>query len=124
MKRPRLDWDESLHIQYGCALRPIILARSPRAPCVLLADAIPPTSMSSQLSSHPLPGRASLLPDYRGRGNSIRVEWGHYSPPSTARVLVYGDRLLDRAALIGTSRGGHHSLIMAAMRPMRSARWC
>lgn len=72
------------------------------------------------LSHHPSRPREVYCPDYRGRGQSdFDPDWRNYSP--LIEVLDVLDLMaiagLERAALVGTSRGGIISMIMAAMRP-------
>ncbi len=72
------------------------------------------------LARHPSRPREVYCPDYRGRGKSdFDPDWHNYSPLTELRdvldlIAIAG---LERAALIGTSRGGIISMIMAAIRP-------
>lgn len=59
--------------------------------------------------------------DYRGRGRSDYGDWHHYTVPVEGRdVLTLLDHLgIDRAAFIGTSRGGLITMMLAALAPDR-----
>lgn len=76
--------------------------------------------LASFLASHPSRPREVFCPDYRGRGQSDwDPDWRNYSP--FIEMLDVLDLMsicgLDHAALIGTSRGGIISMLMAVMRP-------
>lgn len=57
-----------------------------------------------------------IRPDYRGRGGSDWAEWSTYSVPKEAGdVVALMDHLgVDKAAFIGTSRGGMNAMFIAA----------
>ena len=64
------------------------------------------------------PGRRVLALDYRGRGLSDRdPEPDHYTVAiESADILtVLGALGIDRAAIVGTSRGGLHAMVLAAV---------
>ncbi len=72
------------------------------------------------LANHPTRPREVYCPDYRGRGQSdYDPDWHNYSPfIEMLDVLdLMAIRNLDRAAMIGTSRGGIITMLMALMRP-------
>lgn len=76
--------------------------------------------LASFLANHPSRPRDVYCPDYRGRGQSdYDTDWRNYSP--FIELLDILDlmtiRGLERAAIIGTSRGGIISMLMAAVRP-------
>lgn len=76
--------------------------------------------LASFLASHPSRPREVYCPDYRGRGQSdYDPEWRNYSP--LIEMLDVLDlmtiRELDHAALVGTSRGGIISMLIALIRP-------
>jgi pimeloyl-ACP methyl ester carboxylesterase len=121
------DWDE---IRYTSNDGLTLYARHYRSPgararpvvCLpgLTRNSADFHDLASFLANHPSRPREVYCPDYRGRGKSdFDVEWRNYSP--LIEVLDVLDLMaiagLERAALIGTSRGGIISMIMAAMRP-------
>ncbi len=57
-----------------------------------------------------------IRPDYRGRGASGRADWQSYTVPQEAEdVVALMDHLgLQRAAFLGTSRGGLIAMALAA----------
>ena len=64
--------------------------------------------------------RCVLAVDYRGRGQSDPdPDWTHYSPLVEARdVLAIADALgIQKAIIVGTSRGGIIAMILGALRP-------
>lgn len=72
------------------------------------------------LANHPTRPREVYCPDYRGRGKSDHdPQWRNYSP--FIELLDVLDLMtiagLERAAIVGTSRGGIIAMIMALMRP-------
>lgn len=71
------------------------------------------------------PGRVLRL-DYRGRGRSDYADPGTYTVPTEARdALELLDHLgLERAAILGTSRGGLIAMFLAATAPGRLAGVC
>ncbi|TKZ22594.1 alpha/beta hydrolase [Shimia litoralis] len=74
-----------------------------------------------------LTGMRVICPDYRGRGQSDWTEdYGTYSiPQETQDVIALLDHLgIDRAAILGTSRGGLIALTLAALVPDRVAGVC
>jgi pimeloyl-ACP methyl ester carboxylesterase len=76
--------------------------------------------LASFLASHPSRPREVFCPDYRGRGLSdYDPEWRNYSPfiEMLDSLDLMAIRGLDHAALVGTSRGGIISMLMAVMRP-------
>ncbi|WP_088348865.1 MULTISPECIES: alpha/beta hydrolase [Rhodomicrobium] len=76
--------------------------------------------LASFLANHPSRPREVYCPDYRGRGKSDwDPDWRNYSPfIELLDVLdLMAIRGLHRAAVIGTSRGGIISMLMALMRP-------
>jgi pimeloyl-ACP methyl ester carboxylesterase len=122
-----LDWDE---IRYTSNDGLTLYARHYRSPgararpvvCLpgLTRNSADFHDLASFLANHPSRPREVYCPDYRGRGKSdFDVEWRNYSP--LIELLDVLDLMaiagLERAALIGTSRGGIISMIMAAMRP-------
>lgn len=68
-----------------------------------------------------LTGVRLIRPDYRGRGASGRADYRSYTPPVEARdVLELMDHLgLERAAFLGTSRGGMIAMILAVTAKVR-----
>ena len=68
-----------------------------------------------------LQGVRLIRPDYRGRGASDHAPWETYAIPVEAGdVLRLMDHLgLDRAAFLGTSRGGLITMTLAAMQKER-----
>ncbi|MEJ2125117.1 MAG: alpha/beta hydrolase [Alphaproteobacteria bacterium] len=72
------------------------------------------------LANHPTRPRQVICPDYRGRGNSdCDPDWRNYSPfiemiDVLDLMAILG---LEKVALIGTSRGGIITMLMAAIRP-------
>lgn len=76
--------------------------------------------LASFLADHPTRPREVYCPDYRGRGRSdYDPEWRNYSPLiEMLDVLdLMSIRGLEKAAVIGTSRGGIIAMLMASMRP-------
>jgi len=76
--------------------------------------------LAAFLASHPSRPREVFCPDYRGRGKSDwDPDWRNYSPfIELLDVLdLMAIRGLHGAAVIGTSRGGIISMLMALMRP-------
>ncbi len=73
-----------------------------------------------------LAGVRLIRPDYRGRGASDWTGPATYTvPQEAADVLALMDHLgLERAAILGTSRGGLIALALAAMAPGRLAGVC
>ena len=73
-----------------------------------------------------LSGVRLIRPDYRGRGGSAWTGARTYTVPQEARdVLALLDHLgLDRAAVIGTSRGGLIGMFLAATARPRLAGLC
>lgn len=73
-----------------------------------------------------LEGLRLIRPDYRGRGGSDRTGAASYTvPQEAADVLALMDHLgIDRAAIIGTSRGGLVGLFLAATARERLAGIC
>jgi pimeloyl-ACP methyl ester carboxylesterase len=76
--------------------------------------------LATFLSSHPTRPREVWCPDYRGRGKSdYDPDWRNYSPfielLDVLDLMAISD--LHNVAVIGTSRGGIISLLMAVMRP-------
>lgn len=64
-----------------------------------------------------LPGVRLIRPDYRGRGQSQWTGAQSYTVPQEARdVIALLDHLgIERAAILGTSRGGLIGLLLASM---------
>lgn len=62
-----------------------------------------------------------VRPDYRGRGGSDWADWSNYTVPKEAGdVTALMDHLeIDKAAFIGTSRGGMNAMFIAATQPDR-----
>ncbi len=76
--------------------------------------------LATFLASHPSRPREVYCPDYRGRGRSeYDPEWRNYSPfVEMLDVLdLMAIRGVEHAAVIGTSRGGIISMLMAVARP-------
>ncbi|HQY43282.1 MAG TPA: alpha/beta hydrolase [Paracoccaceae bacterium] len=73
-----------------------------------------------------LRGVRLIRPDYRGRGGSDWTGAPTYTvPQEAADVLALMDHLrLERAAILGTSRGGLIAMALAAMAPGRLAGIC
>jgi len=76
--------------------------------------------LASFLSGHPTRPREVWCPDYRGRGRSdYDPNWRNYSP--YLELLDVLDLMaiagLHNVGVIGTSRGGIISMLMAVMRP-------
>lgn len=77
-------------------------------------------TLASFLSSHPSRPRDVYCPDYRGRGKSdYDPDWRNYSPFIELLDILdlMAIRSLERAAIIGTSRGGIIAMLMAVVRP-------
>lgn len=76
--------------------------------------------------SHHLDGVRLIRLDSRGRGGSDWTGWESYNVPQEARdALALMDHLgLDKAAIIGTSRGGLLAMVMAATAPGRISGIC
>lgn len=68
-----------------------------------------------------LEGVRLIRPDYRGRGGSDWTDWQDYTvPKESGDVVALMDHLgIDKAAFIGTSRGGMNAMFIAATRPDR-----
>lgn len=68
-----------------------------------------------------LPPLRLIRPDYRGRGGSAWADPKTYSVPAEARdALALLDHLgIERAAVLGTSRGGLIAMFLAAKAPQR-----
>ncbi len=80
--------------------------------------------LATFLSSHPSRPRDVWCPDYRGRGRSAYdPDWQNYSPYmemlDVLDLMAITD--LHEVGLIGTSRGGIISMLMAVMRPTAMA---
>jgi pimeloyl-ACP methyl ester carboxylesterase len=76
--------------------------------------------LASFLATHPTRPREVFCPDYRGRGLSdYDPDWRNYSPLiEMLDVLdLMAIRGLEHAAIVGTSRGGIISMLIAATRP-------
>ncbi|MGF7163170.1 pimeloyl-ACP methyl ester carboxylesterase [Rhodoligotrophos appendicifer] len=60
-----------------------------------------------------------IVADYRGRGLSSSADWRTYTPQvEAADILLLLDKLqLTKIRVIGTSRGGIISMLLAAIRP-------
>ena len=76
--------------------------------------------LASYLSHHPQRPRAVYCVDYRGRGGSqYDRDWHNYTPfielIDTLDFMTLQD--LHEAAIVGTSRGGIITMMMAAVRP-------
>ncbi|UFM63267.1 alpha/beta hydrolase [Paracoccus sp. MA] len=73
-----------------------------------------------------LAGLRLIRPDYRGRGASDWTGADSYTIPQEARdVLALLDHLgIDRAAILGTSRGGLIGMVLAATAPDRVLGLC
>lgn len=63
-----------------------------------------------------LAGVRLIRMDYRGRGRSDRADWNTYTPPQEAQdALALLDHLgIEKAAILGTSRGGLIAMGLAA----------
>lgn len=76
--------------------------------------------LGASFSRHPAEPRRVVALDYRGRGLSDHdPDWRNYTPLVEAQdvlaaAAVFG---LERAIVVGTSRGGIISMLLAAMRP-------
>ncbi|MBV7378531.1 alpha/beta fold hydrolase [Maritimibacter dapengensis] len=68
-----------------------------------------------------LEGVRLVRPDYRGRGGSDWAEWSTYAVPKEAGdIVALMDHLgIEKAAFIGTSRGGINAMFIAATAPER-----
>jgi pimeloyl-ACP methyl ester carboxylesterase len=121
------DWDE---IRYTSNDGLTLYARHYRSPGAVARPVVCLTGLTrnsadfhdlaSFLANHPTRPREVYCPDYRGRGKSdFDRDWRNYSP--LIELLDVLDLIaiagLERAALVGTSRGGIISMIMAAVRP-------
>ena len=121
------DWDE---IRYTSNDGLTLYARHYRSPGALARPVVCLAGLTRNsadfhdlakfLANHPSRPREVYCPDYRGRGKSdFDVVWRNYSP--LIELLDVLDLMaiagLERAALVGTSRGGIISMIMAAVRP-------
>jgi pimeloyl-ACP methyl ester carboxylesterase len=76
--------------------------------------------LATFLANHPTRPREVFCPDYRGRGKSdYDPEWRNYSPFIEMLDLLdlMAIRGLEKAAVIGTSRGGIIAMLTASMRP-------
>lgn len=76
--------------------------------------------LASFLANHPSRPREVYCPDYRGRGKSDwDADWRNYSPFIELLDLLdlMAIRGLHRVAVVGTSRGGIISMLLALMRP-------
>ncbi len=76
--------------------------------------------LATFLSTHPTHRREVYCPDYRGRGRSgYDPDWRNYSPfIEMLDVLdLMAIRGLERAGMIGTSRGGIIAMLMGTVRP-------
>jgi pimeloyl-ACP methyl ester carboxylesterase len=76
--------------------------------------------LATFLASHPTRPCEVFCPDYRGRGKSdYDPEWRNYSPfIEMLDVLdLMAIRGLEKAAVVGTSRGGIIAMLMASTRP-------
>lgn len=72
------------------------------------------------LAAHPETPRRVLTLDYRGRGRSAHDrDWQNYNVQTEARDVIAGlDAAgLEQVAIIGTSRGGLITFLLAAIRP-------
>lgn len=60
-----------------------------------------------------------IRPDYRGRGESGWADWSTYAVPNEAGdvIALMAHLGLERAAFLGTSRGGLISMMLAATQP-------
>jgi pimeloyl-ACP methyl ester carboxylesterase len=64
--------------------------------------------------------RRVICPDYRGRGGSDwDPDWTHYSIPVEAADIaaVLAELGVNRAIIVGLSRGGLHGILLAGARP-------
>lgn len=71
-------------------------------------------------SQHPEEKRRVVAVDYRGRGLSASdPDWRNYTPLVEARDVLTAAAVLgiERAILVGTSRGGIISMLLGALRP-------
>jgi pimeloyl-ACP methyl ester carboxylesterase len=76
--------------------------------------------LGAYFSRHPIAPRKVVALDYRGRGRSdADPNWRNYTPLVEAQdVLTTGAALgLERAIVVGTSRGGILAMLLGAMRP-------
>ena len=96
----------------------------PGAPTVLCLSGLARTAADfDPLALHLLadhPERRVVAPDYRGRGGSGRdPDPDRYDlPVESADILAVCDALgVDPAVVVGTSRGGLHAMVLAAVRP-------
>lgn len=96
----------------------------PQAPTVLCLPGLARTAADfDALARHLVardPGRRVLSLDYRGRGLSARdPDPARYDlPVESADILAVLDALgVTEAVLVGTSRGGLHTMMLAAVRP-------
>ena len=77
-------------------------------------------ALGSYFSCQPSEARKVVALDYRGRGLSARDRnWQNYAPLTEARdvlaaAAVFG---LERAIIVGTSRGGIIAMMLGALRP-------
>ena len=84
-------------------------------PILCLAGLTRTTADFDYVTPH-LKGVRLIKMDYRGRGRSdFDPDWSHYSPPIECRdALELLDHLgIDKAAVLGTSRGGLNALGLA-----------
>jgi len=75
-------------------------------------------------SQHPLEPRRVVALDYRGRGLSDPdPNWRNYTPLVEAQDVLAGAAALglERAIIVGTSRGGIIAMLLGALRPALTA---
>jgi pimeloyl-ACP methyl ester carboxylesterase len=76
--------------------------------------------LGQYISRHPTAPRRVLALDYRGRGLSeADRNWRNYTPLIEARDALTAAAVLgvERAVLVGTSRGGIIAMLLGALRP-------
>lgn len=77
-------------------------------------------AVGEYFSSHTVEPRTVIALDYRGRGLSeADPDWRHYKPVVEAQDALAGAALfgLERAIVVGTSRGGLIAMLLGALRP-------
>ena len=78
-------------------------------------------ALGRYFSRHPVEPRRVIAVDYRGRGLSDSdPNWRNYRPVVEAQDVLAAAAVLgmERAILVGTSRGGIISMLIGALRPM------
>ena len=99
---------------------PVRRAACPSSACPGCRATRATSSASASTSRHPTEPRSVFALDYRGRGLSDPdPDWRNYTPLVEARdVLAAATALgIERAIVVGTSRGGIIAMLLGALRP-------